>query len=57
MIESQITETKYRFANRMDFNLNDWLKDPKVTRIWFTDRDWLQGQQNRYEVIVARKDL
>ncbi len=55
MITAQTTETKYNFANRFDVEsrILEWVKNPKIVRIWFTDHTWMKNDSKRYEVIVV----
>ncbi len=47
-------EEKHYFANRLDLQsqIDGWIRDPKVNRVWFTDRFWNKNDPKRYEVII-----
>lgn len=47
-------EEKHYFANRSDFRseMDDWLADPDINRIWMTDRYWQKDDPKRFEVII-----
>ena len=48
-------EEKHYFANRSQAaeSYKDWMDDPKINLVWFTDRHWMKDDPKRYEVMIA----
>jgi hypothetical protein len=48
-------EEKHYYANRLDMltDVDNWMRDHTIDRVWFNDRKWMKNAQDRYEVIIS----
>jgi hypothetical protein len=58
-MKTRTVEEKYYFVSREDLiaQVDEWMRDQQIDRVWFTDRFWLKDDPKRYEVIIHWEEV
>jgi hypothetical protein len=57
-MKTRTVEEKHYFDNRTEAqsNVDIWMHDPSINRVWFSDRFWQKNDPKRFEVIIQWKE-